>query len=181
MSEEFDYNKALKKAKLKKLDQDLKLSQEYFGTAKCITISWIFILCIVLLYQFLFVLTVFSVLVFLLHFLLFKPVLRTVLNREKNQGSSEKEILQLQAEKEQTIQKTQEVEKQANLEMSLYRATQLKQTKEKLDRILNEKKMQLEKKSQEVRLEYQKNFKSIEENIESLSDEMVEELKIKVV
>ena len=61
----------------------------------------------------LFVLTVFSVLVFLLHFLLFKPVLRTVLNREKNQGSSEKEILQLQAEKEQTIQKTQEVEKQA--------------------------------------------------------------------
>ena len=129
----------------------------------------------------LFVLTVFSVLVFLLHFLLFKPVLRTVLNREKNQGSSEKEILQLQAEKEQTIQKTQEVEKQANLEMSLYRATQLKQTKEKLDRILNEKKMQLEKKSQEVRLEYQKNFKSIEENIESLSDEMVEELKIKVV
>ena len=41
--------------------------------------------------------------------------------------------------------------------------------------------MQLEKKSQEVRLEYQKNFKSIEENIESLSDEMVEELKIKVV
>ena len=57
----------------------------------------------------LFVLTVFSVLVFLLHFLLFKPVLRTVLNREKNQGSSEKEILQLQAEKEQTIQKTQEV------------------------------------------------------------------------
>ena len=129
----------------------------------------------------LFVLTVFSVLVFLLHFLLFKPVLRTVLNREKNQGSSEKEILQLQAEKEQTIQKTQEVEKQANLEMSLYRASQLKQTKEKLDRILNEKKMQLEKKSQEVRLEYQKNFKSIEENIESLSDEMVEELKIKVV
>ena len=129
----------------------------------------------------LFVLTVFSVLVLLLHFLLFKPVLRTVLNREKNQGSSEKEILQLQAEKEQTIQKTQEVEKQANLEMSLYRATQLKQTKEKLDRILNEKKMQLEKKSQEVRLEYQKNFKSIEENIESLSDEMVEELKIKVV
>ena len=129
----------------------------------------------------LFVLTVFSVLVFLLHFLLFKPVLRTVLNREKNQGSSEKEILQLQVEKEQTIQKTQEVEKQANLEMSLYRATQLKQTKEKLDRILNEKKMQLEKKSQEVRLEYQKNFKSIEENIESLSDEMVEELKIKVV
>ena len=103
----------------------------------------------------LFVLTVFSVLVFLLHFLLFKPVLRTVLNREKNQGSSEKEILQLQAEKEQTIQKTQEVEKQANLEMSLYRASQLKQTKEKLDRILNEKKMQLEKKSQEVRLEYQ--------------------------
>ena len=95
----------------------------------------------------LFVLTVFSVLVFLLHFLLFKPVLRTVLNREKNQGSSEKEILQLQAEKEQTIQKTQEVEKQANLEMSLYRATQLKQTKEKLDRILNEKKMQLEKKA----------------------------------
>ena len=75
----------------------------------------------------------------------------------------------------------QAVEKQANLEMSLYRATQLKQTKEKLDRILNEKKMQLEKKSQEVRLEYQKNFKSIEENIESLSDEMVEELKIKVV
>lgn len=129
----------------------------------------------------LFVLTVFSVLVLLLHFLLFKPVLRTVLNREKNQGSSEKEILQLQVEKEQTIQKTQEVEKQANLEMSLYRATQLKQTKEKLDRILNEKKMQLEKKSQEVRLEYQKNFKSIEENIESLSDEMVEELKIKVV
>ena len=129
----------------------------------------------------LFVLTVFSVLVFLLHFLLFKPVLRTVLNREKNQGSSEKEILQLQAEKEQTIQKTQEVEKQANLEMSLYRASQLKQTKEKLDRILNEKKMQLEKKSQEVRLEYQKNFKSIEENMESLSDEMVEELKIKVV
>ena len=129
----------------------------------------------------LFVLTVFSVLVLLLHFLLFKPVLRTVLNREKNQGSSEKEILQLQAEKEQTIQKTQEVEKQANLEMSLYRASQLKQTKEKLDRILNEKKMQLEKKSQEVRLEYQKNFKSIEENIESLSDEMVEELKIKVV
>ena len=64
--------------------------------------------------------------------------------------------------------------------MSLYRA-KLKQTKEKLDRILNEKKMQLEKKSQEVRLEYQKNFKSIEENIESLSDEMVEELKIKVV
>ena len=103
------------------------------------------------------------------------------MNREKNQGSSEKEILQLQAEKEQTIQKTQEVEKQANLEMSLYRASQLKQTKEKLDRILNEKKMQLEKKSQEVRLEYQKNFKSIEENIESLSDEMVEELKIKVV
>ena len=96
----------------------------------------------------LFVLTVFSVLVLLLHFLLFKPVLRTVLNREKNQGSSEKEILQLQAEKEQTIQKTQEVEKQANLEMSLYRASQLKQTKEKLDRILNEKKMQLEKKSQ---------------------------------
>ena len=33
--------------------------------------------------------------------------------------------------------------------MSLYRA-KLKQTKEKLDRILNEKKMQLEKKSQEV-------------------------------
>ena len=63
-----------------------------------------------------------------MHFLLFKPVLRTVLNREKNQGSSEKEILQLQAEKEQTIQKTQEV-KQANLEMSLYRKTQLKQTK----------------------------------------------------
>ncbi len=52
MSEEFDYNRALKKAKLKKLDQDLKLSQEYFGTAKCITISWIVILCIVLLYQF---------------------------------------------------------------------------------------------------------------------------------
>ena len=78
----------------------------------------------------LFVLTVFSVLVLLLHFLLFKPVLRTVLNREKNQGSSEKEILQLQAEKEQTIQKTQEVEKQANLEMSLYRASQqLKQPK----------------------------------------------------
>ena len=40
--------------------------------------------------------------------------------------------------------------------------------------------MQLEKKSQEVRLEYQKNFKSIEENHPiSLSDEMVEELKIK--
>ena len=58
----------------------------------------------------LFVLTVFSVLVVLLHFLLFKPVLRTVLNREKNQGRKKLQ------EKEQTIQKTQEVEKQANLE-----------------------------------------------------------------
>ena len=74
----------------------------------------------------LFVLTVFSVLVFLLHFLLFKPVLRTVLNREKNQGSSEKEILQLQAEKEQTIQKTQEVEKQANLEKCLFKPKNIK-------------------------------------------------------
>ena len=53
----------------------------------------------------LFVLTVFSVLVFLLHFFCF----RTVLNREKNQGSSEKEILQLQAEKEQTIQKKHKI------------------------------------------------------------------------
>ena len=117
----------------------------------------------------------------LLHFLLFKPVLRTVLNREKNQGSSEKDILQLQTEKEQTIQKIQEVEKQANLEMSFYRVAQLKKTKEKLDRILNEKKMQLEKENQKARLEYQKNFQSIEGDIESLSDEMVEELKIKVV
>ncbi len=129
----------------------------------------------------LFVLAVFSVLVVLLHFLLFKPVLRTVLNREKNQGSSEKDILQLQTEKEQTIQKIQEVEKQANLEMSFYRVAQLKKTKEKLDRILNEKKMQLEKENQKARLEYQKNFQSIEGDIESLSDEMVEELKIKVV
>ena len=87
-----------------------------------------------------------------------------------------------QHNKEQTIQKTQEVEKQANLEMSLYRASQLKQTKEKLDRILNEKKMQLEKtKAKRFVWNIKKIAKSIEENLESLSDEMVEELKIKVV
>ena len=81
----------------------------------------------------LFVLTVFSVLVFLLHFLLFKPVLRTVLNRKKSRqlrkrnfarkkSSSEKEILQLQAEKEQTIQKTQsrKTSKSRNVSLSCF-------------------------------------------------------------
>ena len=82
----------------------------------------------------------FSSLLILFHFLLFKPFLQ--LSNSIVFLSSCNFI----PDKEQIIQKTQEVEKQANLEMSLYRASQLKQTKEKLDRILNEKKMQLEKK-----------------------------------
>ncbi len=128
----------------------------------------------------LFVLVVFSLLVISLHFLLFKPVLRTIINRENNKGSFEAEIVQLKNEKDKVDSTIWRIQEESVQELSAHRAHQLRNKKQELDEMINESKQKLEEKNKITRQEYQADLRNIEENTESLVDGMVEDLKNKI-
>lgn len=128
----------------------------------------------------LFVFIIFSTVVFLLHFLLFKPIIRTITNRENNQNLSQNEVAELQKNIEQISIKTTKIQEAAFQEIAVYREKEMKETNQKISQVVTSLRANLENKAVEFRTQLQQEIKKLELSSDKISDNLLEQLKQKI-
>ena len=127
-----------------------------------------------------FTLVVFSASIFLLHILLFRPVIRTIQNRENYQGSGENKIIELQNSIDNAAAEIISLQKNSSKTMLDYRAKQMQEVKQIADRIIQNVRKKLDAENQEFRHQLKLEIDQLELNIDKFSDNLVAQLKQKI-
>ena len=128
----------------------------------------------------LFVLVVFCCAVLLLHFFLFRPVLRTLNNRDKQQDNLQDDITKLNQEIEEIKTKIQKLKITNREELFTLKDKELRQMKNEVDRLIDGKKLELEENNQNLRKQLNQEFHQLENKLGDLSANLVEQLKQKI-
>ena len=127
-----------------------------------------------------FTLVVFSASIFLLHILLFRPVIRTIQNRENYQGSGENKIIELQHSIDNAAAEIISLQKNSSKTMLNYRAKQMQEVKQIADGIIQSVRKKLDDENQEFRHQLKLEIDQLELNIDQFSDNLVAQLKQKI-
>lgn len=128
----------------------------------------------------LFVLVVFSICAFLMNRLLFQPVIQTLNNRKKWQGSGSDKLDELQKNIDNVVIEISNIKKNSLQKISKYREQQIKEIQQKSHEILQNTREALNAETQKFRHKLQLEITQLEDNSEKLSDKLVEQLRQKI-
>ena len=128
----------------------------------------------------LFVLVVFSICAFCMNIFLFKPVIRTLNNRNKWQGTSKEQVTQIQNNIDKATLEIGNIKKNSLHKISNYKEKQLTQAKKITNKILQETRQKLEQENQKFRKELRNEIEGLENNIEEFSEKLLKIIKEKI-
>lgn len=128
----------------------------------------------------LFVFVVFSICSISLHFLLFRPIIRTLNNREKSQTGEQSTITELQEKIENTLEEIKKEQKISDKKIQDYKDKKIKEAKQLANALIQKTRQDLEIKNQKFRQELQLEIEKFHSNLEPLADRLVEQLKQKI-